>query len=273
MPSGLATECFAVSARGAALLFCVVLTSCGEDRAAVPANPDPVDAASPIDAAVEYVPTLCEHPAGVSRAPDTIDDAVALSNALVEVNQQPIGVACFVESLARPLHVVAVQSVVSLQPAQGPRSPRIFLFSGNLVMSILPSGEGSDALEFGLLTTETRSIKAEIHFPLSAPLEPAEPYERILLEDANLSEERTVCSVCHGFERRVESIGFARAFESLAFRPTPRDLIPLDQVAAEYLTCDTSLEPQRCAMLTALFAPGQVYETVFPESLTTIFGE
>ena len=68
---------------------------------------------------------------------------------------------CFLERLDRPLTVLGVASVFSLQPAVGARSPRIFIFDPGLVMSVVPAGMGSPYLELAEYTTPLRSIKAQ----------------------------------------------------------------------------------------------------------------
>src|SRR3712207_6534727 len=75
-------------------------------------------------------------PKGVPRNPTSIAEAVALVSAL----PRPLTVGCYLESLERPLRVNATSAVISLQPAAGPRNPRMFLFAGNLVSSIVPAG-------------------------------------------------------------------------------------------------------------------------------------
>ena len=93
-----------------------------------------MEAGTPSDAAVAdpeldaapvvQVDPRCVAPEGVSTAPQTIAEVVTLLNAL----PKPLNLPCFVASLARPLSLHAVNSPFSAQPAQGRRSPRIFIF-------------------------------------------------------------------------------------------------------------------------------------------------
>src|SRR5687767_916415 len=144
------------------ITFLLVLGLAACDASSVPPPATVKDAGSGSDTA-EVGPVLprCRAPAGFSGSPRTIAEAIALVNAL----PPPVTLACFLQSLDRPLYAYATYSVISLQPAVGARSPRIFLFdgkSGGLVMSIVPEGMGSHALEFGQFVDETRTIKGEI---------------------------------------------------------------------------------------------------------------
>lgn len=225
----------------------LVAASCGQ----TPASDGP-DAAPP----------RCRAPAGVSARPSSIAEAVALVNAL----PRPLDVTCYLESLARPLAIEATSSVISLQPAVGTRSPRIFVVEAKLFSSFAPAGKGAPMLELGELVDEVRSLKAEIAFPLEGPLDGAEPYARVRSTTGG-----TVCAGCHRDEQRDESTPFAEAFVSGALRPAPRTRVTLERVRAEHAACDPAVEPERCAFFRALFEHGDVVQGAFPASLPTIF--
>ena len=204
----------------------------------------------------------CAAPAGVSGQPKTIEEAVALVNAL----PMPVSVGCFLESLDRPLKVVLTESTTSAQPAAGRRSPRVFIFSGELIISVVPAGFGSEVVEFGQRTGPDTTIKAEIAFPVTAPLAPDAPYSRIL--DRN---GRTGCALCHNSETRVGSIAFAEAFQSRAFRPREELLVELPSLKLEWQSCDPKQEPARCKILDGMFGFGPVQSTAFPAEMPTFF--
>src|SRR5450432_198125 len=63
----------------------------------------------------------CRAPAGVSNNPQSIAETITLLNAL----PKPLSIPCFLESLARPIPVLATFGVLSAQPAVGVRSPRV----------------------------------------------------------------------------------------------------------------------------------------------------
>ena len=232
----------------------LVLLGIGCESPAQEPPPAPSSDASTPDA------RRCVPPPGVSGSPQTIDEVVALLNALPE----PVTVACFLESLDRPLRVEATISRFSAQPAAGQRSPRIFLFIGDLVLSVVPDGIGAPLLELGEFVDEHHSRKAELELPHPHPLPASAPYDRVREGD------HSVCGVCHGEEVRDESIDFATAYISRALRPREEDLIGLDLLRAEWLACSPAEEFERCAILEALFAHGPVVHQAFPETLSTL---
>ncbi|AKF10359.1 hypothetical protein [Sandaracinus amylolyticus] len=232
-------------------LLMLVLVGCS------PAPRATSDASASRDASTS---TRCVAPEGVSASPRTIDEVVALINAL----PSPVTIPCFLEALDRPLYVEATLSRVSAQPAFGERSPRIFLFVGDLVLSIVPDGEGAPLLEMSEFVEETRSRKAELHMPIATPVSSAAPYERVLYETG------TTCGGCHRSEERDETIDFTDAFVSGALRPRDDDLVDLDALRSEWLACSPQEEPDRCAMLEALFAHGLVAHRSFPEHIPTL---
>jgi hypothetical protein len=169
------------------------------------------------------------------------------------------------QSLSRPLAGMGVNSLFSLQPAVGKRSPRIFLFSGRLVLSVAPEGVGREFLELAEYTTPTRSIKGEIAFPMRAAVSAAEPYERVL------EENTTVCGGCHRAEVAAPQVSIARGFESDVLRPRDNDKVPLPYLQQELRSCDARREPYRCAMLEAVFGQGEITPGEFSPDANTIF--
>jgi hypothetical protein len=208
-----------------------------------------------------FVTPTCAAPMGLA-SPNRIAQVVDWINAL----PKPLSLPCFLETLARPLPVYASQSLFSAQPAVGRRSPRMFLFAEPLIMTITPDGEGSHLLEFGERRTNSTSLKGEIRFPVTAELEPAAPYDHLIVDD-----RFTTCSGCHDNEEQDPSIGFARAFISRALRPVPAERVGLEELRAEARDCDALVEPERCAMLVAVFGQGGVVNAEFPATLDTFY--
>lgn len=267
-------------------------TGCEPSGGSAPAEPQtPGDAAPDIADAAAGPPVIprdprCVAPEGVSTAPHSIADVVTLLNAL----PKPVTVPCFVASLARPLSLHAVNSPFSAQPAQGRRSPRIFLFFPGLIMSIVPSGPGAHLLEFGETRPDAQSLKAELEFPIEGQLDEPSPYHRVYF-----SETLTTCGFCHQNERRDESIGSPLAMISPALRPRPEQRVLLDELAAQVALCDSGAvagapaseipnvptdagadagvtEAERCEMLHAIFdqQPAPV-EHEFPTTYKIFF--
>jgi hypothetical protein len=202
----------------------------------------------------------CRPPAGISGSPRSIAEVVALTNAL----PQPLGLPCFLESLDRPLELHAAMSTISLQPAPTARSPRIFIFSGDVIMSVVPEGTGQSLLEMGQLVEPGRSAKAELRFPISAPIAPDYPFAHVT--DCG----GTTCRFCHPGEAPAPTLS-PSAFVSGAFSPVYRARVDIETLRAERRACDEAAEPDRCALLRAIFDHGDVRGRDFPASVPTAF--
>jgi hypothetical protein len=176
----------------------------------------------------------------------------------------PVTLPCFLRSLDRPLQLLATSSVISAQPARGQDNPRLFIIGPELSLSVVTAGDGMNVLEIGELTAPNRSIKGEVHFPVEAPLALDAPFTRIAQ-----TEERTVCYGCHYPEEPVADYPVGGAFVSIAYRPIPRLEINFDYVQYQFTVCDESANPDRCAMLAALFDQGQVSRGEFPVEMPT----
>lgn len=205
--------------------------------------------------------SACSAPVGTPMTPRSVTEVVAMLNAMAK----PVTLPCFIESLARPLALHATHSVLSAQPADGKRSPRLFVFIDPLIMSIVPDGLGRTLLEFGERRSETHSLKGELEFPITAELGPESPFGRLRYDD-NLS----TCDFCHGDATPAPDHDVPYARISLAMRPLPRERVTIEQVRAEAEACDAAEEPERCAMLHALFgtAPSPS-EVEFPPTYRT----
>ena len=202
----------------------------------------------------------CRAPAGVTNEPRSIEQSVELVNAL----PKPLTLACFVEALGRPLRLHASLSNLSAQPSRGTRSPRIFVNFETLVMTVVPDGRGAHLLEFGEQRPDLRSVKAELRFPIEANVSSSAPYEQALF-----TEEVTGCAFCHANEQRDSSTIAAPVFASQALRPFADQRVTLSSLQAEHATCDAAIEPERCALLDALFGGGDVADWDFPEEMGT----
>lgn len=203
----------------------------------------------------EIAPRTCFPPAGLDGSPGTIEDVVALLDGL----PKPITVACLLETLDRPLRIEASSDTFSLQPAYGPNNPRIFVFSGDLVITIVPKGEGSEVVELGVLRGPMRSVKGEIAFPVTESLAPSAPYDRILDEGGG----QTTCAFCHLGETRDLTVDSAEVYVSDVLHPLPRHLVDFEDVRHQFETCDPEAEPARCAVFDAIFGHGEVVHQPF----------
>lgn len=253
---------FAIAWTGLVAAACLGLSGCGSD-ATPPSATSSAGGGSNVPGVNPLGRPRCQAPAGVNAAPRSVEEAVDLLNAL----PKPTSVACFVESLARPLQVYATSSPFSAQPAFATRSPRLFVKYDKLWLSVVIDGESSYLIEFGVLVDEQamRSLKGELKLPLDAPVTHAAPFDRVRYDTG------TVCGLCHLDERQDASISFTTAFASNAFRPRPDSRVSVDGLRIENQLCDWKAEPARCEMLSAVFDGGMVNEVQFPPSMRTFF--
>lgn len=201
----------------------------------------------------------CQPGPGATGSPASIAEAIALANSL----PQPATAACFLEALDRPLHIEVSKSKASRQPADGARSPRLFIFSGDaLVITAAIGGEGQDLIEFGETVAPGRSVKGELEFPLVAALTDDAAYTQIRNpEHGNI----TTCLICHDSEE--DEPGFPGARSSLAMRPRTKSLVPVESLNAELQTCDWAAEEKRCVMLQAVAGWGALEHREFEQGL------
>jgi hypothetical protein len=198
--------------------------------------------------------TRCQPSPGATGAPNSIEEAVILINSL----PKPTSIPCFLESLDRPLRLSATQAIISAQPAKGRRSPRIFLFTNGLIISVVPEGVGTNVVEFGELQPEDRSIKGELEFPIHTPVPWEGPFTQVMFD-----EGRTNCAFCHASEVAARQVGTATAYASAALRPNAGDDVPLSELREQAENCDLLRESERCAMLQTLFR-GAIEKATFP---------
>lgn len=208
------------------------------------------------------VPRDCPPPDGITEAPRSIEEVVALVNAL----PKPTTLSCYLQALPRPIALYATTSTFSAQPAGGPSDPRIFVFADALSQSVVPSGPGAVLLELGVFTSPTRSIKAEIEFPVEAALLPADPYEQVRVGSG------TNCGVCHLDEYASPDVTVTTAYASQALQPPPEDGVSLSLVRQYARDCDADATPERCSILTGLFAHGDTTTAEFPAEATVCRG-
>jgi hypothetical protein len=194
-------------------------------------------------------PDACRTPRGVSGSPRSLEQAIILMNSL----PRPTSLACFLQALERPMSVYMTSSGFSLQPSPEARSPRTFIVNEPLVMSIVFDGRAKIALELGLRTTESRSIKTEIHFPIETDVN----YDNFFSVVSR--GESTVCADCHTGEVQTLSPELPiDVFESDIIRPFDELEVDVPTMLAERESCDEAVEPERCLLLSAFFDYGEV---------------
>lgn len=199
---------------------------------------------------------------GTTGSPQTIGELLDLVNGL----PHPVQLPCLVESLVRPLALNANFNTQSAQPALGKRSPRIFvILNESLSMSLVP---GADTLEFGERNVDDPglSVKGELHFPIDDQLVIEDAFSSIAPDESTglTLDQGTRCGVCHGNEKATSRYQVRGAFTSLIVRPTSFFAVDVAAIEQERDACDSAEEPERCALLRALFDHGDVVQTAFP---------
>ena len=108
-------------------------------------------------------------------------------------------------------------------------------------------------------------MKAELAFPISEPVAPNAPFTRVKISDTGTS-----CGMCHVDEHPAPTATAPDRFSSVALRPVPDERVSLPELRAEWSSCDEKAEPDRCALLDALFSFGDTTDAEFPADLPTI---
>ena len=175
---------------------------------------------------------------------------------------KPLSIPCLVESFARPLKVNLTLSSLSAQPAVGRTSPRVFIFYGDLVISIVPEGKGAYLLEASFMYTDSTSLKAEYEFPISQKIEYAYPFDRIKTDSA-VNGEGTVCRTCHNDESLDNAASVPGAFTSVAIKP--ESSMSISTFKSELNSCEFHDDKSyRCQMIQAIFKGEDLVATEFP---------
>lgn len=194
--------------------------------------------------------------ARASEAPQTLEAMVEHLNTL----PMPVDAACIVRSLPRPLPTEAIDGLFSAQPSDGVDSPRLFFFLDDLTVSLVPTGPGSQVIEFGQHTDALNTRKGELPLPITAPLDPLAPVHHI--EDDRYG---TTCAVCH-----VDQVAHPDGgFTSVAIGPDDDTAVDLWSLQATLDVCGPAGGPPRCALLEAVFEEEVVHEP-FDEDYPTL---
>jgi hypothetical protein len=128
----------------------------------------------------------------------------------------------------------------------------MFLFFGNLILSVVPDGTARDEIEFSVKRDATTSLKGSLDFPITAPVSTAAPY-------ASVSSR---CMGCHG-PLRPDSL-ISGGLDNFYTPAAPSTQVPLSDVQSQAASCNAATRPERCAMLSALFNNGPVQSAAFP---------
>ncbi len=204
----------------------------------------------------------CVLPKGFVFSEYTMESMTALFNAM----PKPIDIPCVLDVLPRPLKINATSSDLSVQPAQGESSPRVFLKLENLILTFALSGDGAQMIEFSLLLSDLRSVKGELAFPLTEKLGVTTIYDHILKAEGG----GTRCVGCHFDETPAGGKFPATAFSSKALRPFTRQDVSLDILKQLKGLC-TDTTDLKCRLLESIYRGQDPQSFDFPEAMPTLF--
>jgi hypothetical protein len=176
---------------------------------------------------------------------DVHSDLVQFLNEL----PRPLTLPCAVAALPRPLGVMATDSVISLQPAFGRLNPRIFLRTpgSGLVLSVTLVGEMSTHLETAEAVEHGVSVKGDLPFPRTGPINEREFFSDIL------ASRGTSCGFCHAGEYEARRVDGVPVFASRALMPLSSQLMHPTSIRGLADGCSVGDGSLRCQLLRAIF--------------------
>ncbi len=195
-----------------------------------------------------------------TAAPATVNDVITLLNRL----PQPATVPCFVAALPRPLTLVATTSQLSAQPPPDVQSPRVFALFPQLTLSVVPDGPSAKLLELAEYVTQTRSVKAELVFPLPTPVTRKDAFEHLAFQPT-----ASRCGLCHRDEARVA--GEVGVYVSEALQHEVNSEVAITTLQALLAACEQPPRAPRCLTLAALVGAGPVVQGAFPTTFQRFF--
>lgn len=179
---------------------------------------------------------------------------------------KPLTIPCVLDLLPRPLRVAATKSELSVQPALGESSPRIFLKLGDVTLTVGLMGDRADAIEVSERVNAIQSAKGELLFPISASISNDQAFREVIRSAGDGSK----CAACHFQESAAGGPFPVNAFQSKALRPVARHEVSLDELRSLRDACK-DVDSHRCQVLESLFATGVPENFEFPSSWSTMF--
>lgn len=227
----------------------------------MPSPPTPVPD-SPLSVPGEF----CEKSMVPPRT-EAIDDHGQLAAFLGKL-PRPLSLPCFLAALPRPIAIQATTSTQSLQPAQGPANPRLFLRLGHLVVSVATVGDFAMNLETSEEVAPGETVKGDLTFPLRNAVAEKDFFDHIV------PGTDTSCGFCHQSERPARTVDGFPVPASQALKPRADQIVPLSELKALAEKCEASANSHRCQLLRALFwVPEKVTTFEFPASHATVNAE
>lgn len=197
----------------------------------------------------------CRLRAGESSInPLTVNQVVELINRI----EKPVTVSCLISFLEAPLKIYAVNNQASAQAAASFESPRIFIFNQNLILSVVPDGDGKDFVEMSEVVGIFRSIKAELKFPINDIIVSGDAF-RSIINNQGVS----TCRGCHDNAEVANQITTGPAFITDMVLPDPNKRVPATNLNFWARNCDVNSNPFRCEMLKVIMINGKAEESNF----------
>lgn len=184
--------------------------------------------------------------------PQSIEQFIDFINSL----PKPTTVNDVLSAFTRPIAVNATSNVFSAQGATGPESPRIFLNFGNLFLSFVADGMGSDAIEISQKTPFGDSIKGDLKFPITESVPEWGPYESVVYQNSP-----SCGGICHSDIRVIASNeSGAMKYASEFIIPMYNKNVSVFKMRAFLTNCGeiNDSSEQRCFFYDALFNYGEV---------------
>ena len=136
-------------------------------------------------------------------------------------------------------------------------------------MSVVPEGDGRNALELAEYTSEIRSIKGSYCSPCRRPSR----LPSLTIAFVSTLESKLRLLYLSPFRDPSDRhLVLAGAYESDVLRPKKTQEIDLPFLQSETALCDPSLEADRCALLKAVFEHGELDVQHFRTRPAPIFG-
>lgn len=254
-----------------------------EERASVDSEvnaqsstPSPTPAAKKSPKPITPTPSPSPSASARSRCvtPDTANFAISNSQQLfdfINLLPRPLSIPCFLDALPHPLNLNATTSRISAQPAGDDENPRFFIFAGpesKLVISAVPSGEGSSVIEYSIMISDIESIKGEIAFPILDTVVLNTVNSRIA---AKSPATGTTCGGCHTGERLapIEFYG-ANQFISRALSPKSTSQVSEGRLKELNSQCK-NIQSERCNIYDAIFGATGINIQLFPALTPNFF--
>ncbi|MEZ4870680.1 MAG: hypothetical protein R2827_00250 [Bdellovibrionales bacterium] len=194
------------------------------------------------------------------QAPDEFRNPTEFQHMidLINVLPKPLSLECFLANFDPPMNLLAVNSVSSAQPAEGPEQPRILIVRDQFIVTIVPTSNTNPLVEFSRVIGSNRSVKGELQFPISDSIAETAAFDRI--RTTFNGQPGTSCRFCH--KNEVEQPDGSIASDIVD--PLPSQIIKANYMQSILENCDEQSTPNKCRILKAVYGRGPVSDIYWP---------